>query len=565
MTLIIILIIIIVFIIIFYKNNRETFFSTNINLGDKVFNSKNNIFLGYNEEESSDLKKQLRKVDDFDLKKSNLILSNTSRNLTNISLDKNRINNNELQELISGSDEKKIQYFNTVTNENGEVTDQLILYNHEDKKKGIKAPNKLCLEGECIEKIHLGMANGSHTFKLNNFDNRGEHLIPIYTYSGGFGYVRFGDYHIDNTVTRRPFEMTFYQWNSLIPNNDYGLNGNSNYDILPHYINDDYDIHDIDFKYRDFKYFALYNEYSKSYLSTNGQALLRSDQLTNTCIFQFSGRWHGIHSRLSYHLFANYNMAASLPLGIHNLAYWRWMCQERWGWSHHRNCMHWATQNRPWFHGWEEMHLFRTVPISQGNNNEDVFIVSRGCWRGLSAWKGLPYCHFSGYWGNSHPGHNRWRIIPIADQCGEKCKADFGSKSSCQPPDCNAPLDNNVPKSLQCPIDRPKCRYYYGKHEGDWLGTCTKDGHMPPSGGSTINNKHLKPINEFRYAKPDQRLYKTVYNTDPLEPEVPPEDQNKDFFSEYSMRVAKNEKGKFYDPDVYKHFHDHEHDNDDGI
>ena len=239
------------------------------------------------------------------------------------------------------------------------------------------------------------------------------------------------------------------------------------------------------------------------------------------------------------------------------------MCQERWGWGHHWGCTWWATQNRPWFHGWEEMHLFRTVPLSQGNNNEDVYIVSRGCWRGLSAWKGLPYCHFSGYWGNSQSvaGHNRWRIIPLADQCGEKCKADYGSKSSCQD-ECDAPLDNNVPKSLQCPIDRPKCRYYYGKHEGEWLGTCTKEGNMAPSGGSQTNDKHLKPINDFRYAKPDQRIYKTVYNTDPNEPEVPLEQQNKDFYSEYSMRVAKNKSGKFYDPDVFKHYHDHTHDND---
>ena len=68
-------------------------------------------------------------------------------------------------------------------------------------------------------------------------------------------------------------------------------------------------------------------------------------------------------------------MPFSLPIGIYNVAYGRWMCQERWGWGHHWGCTHWATQNRPWFRGWEEMHLVRVIPLSQGNNNEYVYII----------------------------------------------------------------------------------------------------------------------------------------------------------------------------------------------
>ena len=558
----IILLIIIVFIIIYFKKNKEHFFSTTINLEDKEFNSKNNIFLGYNEEQSKDLKEQLDKIDEFEMSKSNLILSNdASRNLTNISIDKNRIQVDEIQELISGINQDKIKYYNTEINDNGESTDKFIFYNHQDQMKGLLPPNKLCIEGKCIEKKHLGMANGSRTLKLRNSNEDSDHMIPIYTYSGGFGYARFGRYPDEQTSYRKPFEYIFYQMNSLVGSNEYGRDSAGvDYDKLPHYLDNNYDLADIGFKYKDFKYYALYNEYSKSYLAPNGFVPTLSKKLIDRCIFSFEGYWHGIHNRLIYHLFANYSMPISLPLGIYNLTTGKYLCQERWGWGHHKNCSWFAVQNRSWFRGWEEMYLVRTVPLADENINDEVHIMSRGCNKGLSAWKGIPFAHFSGYWGNSQSlrGHNVWKIIPLPDQCGEKCKADFASKTSCKPPFCRAPFEKNVPKSLQCPIDRPKCRYYNGEGgDGTWLGTCTKEGNE--TSGGTENKNYLKPNSEYRYAKPDQRLYKTVYNSVPLEPTVPVESQNKDFYSEYSIRVAKNDKGKFYDPDTFRHLHDHGH------
>jgi len=569
MRLIILLIIIIVFIIIFLKKNNEHFFSTTINLEDKEFNSKNNIFLGYNEEQSKDLKEQLDKIDEFEMSKSNLILSNdASRNFTNISIDKNIIQADEIQELISVYNDGKIKYYNTEINNNGETTDKFVYYNHQDQMKGLLPPNKLCIERKCIEKKHLGMANGSRTFKLRNSNEPSNHMIPIYTYSGGFGHVRSGRHPDEQTSYRKPFEYIFYQMNRLVESDKYGRvpvddDVDINVDVdsykLPHYLDDNYDYADIGFKYKDFKYYALYNEYSKSYLFTNGYLPTLSKKLTGGCIFSFEGHWHGIHQRFIYHLFANYSMPISLPLGIYNLNTGSYICQIKTGWLR-RNCSIWA-HHRPWFRGWEEMILVRTVPLSVGGNiNDEVYIVSRDCGKGLSAWTGLPFAHFSSYWGDAESlrGHNVWKIIPLPDQCGEKCKANFATKTSCKLPYCRAPSEKNVPKSLQCPIDRPICRYYNGEGgDGTWLGTCTKEGN--DTSGGTSNTNYLKLNSEYRYAKPDQRVYKTVYDSDPLEPTVSAESQNKDFYSEYSIRVAKNDKGKFYEPDIFRHFHNHDH------
>ena len=43
-------------------------------------------------------------------------------------------------------------------------------------------------------------------------------------------------------------------------------------------------------------------------------------------------------------------------------------------------------------------------------------------------------------------------------------------------------------------------------HFGTW-GKCSKEGNVAPVQDCNIH--HEKPINEYRYAKPDQRVYKT--------------------------------------------------------
>ena len=70
------------------------------------------------------------------------------------------------------------------------------------------------------------------------------------------------------------------------------------------------------------------------------------------------------------------------------------------------------------------------------------FIISSGCNKCLSAGRGLPVCHFSDtvFTNDANlQGHNKWKIIPLPDQCSEKCKANFGSKTSCGAPYCRAP------------------------------------------------------------------------------------------------------------------------------
>ena len=124
-------------------------------------------------------------------------------------------------------------------------------------------------------------------------------------------------------------------------------------------------------------------------------------------------------------MFANYRTKASLPLGIRNVKYNKYLVQERTGWIRKR-CSSIALQNREWFHGWEEMHLVRTIPLSQDHTSDaarKVYIVSKDCSRGLSAWTSLPFCHFSSNFELEDPsiyGHNMWEIIPLANTCSEK-------------------------------------------------------------------------------------------------------------------------------------------------
>ena len=55
------------------------------------------------------------------------------------------------------------------------------------------------------------------------------------------------------------------------------------------------------------------------------------------------------NSKYIFHLFANYYQQVSLPLGLRNVAYGTWLCQER-GWSgHHYGCNGLANYNRRWF------------------------------------------------------------------------------------------------------------------------------------------------------------------------------------------------------------------------
>jgi len=547
--------------------------NTTIKLEDKVFNTKHNIFMGYSEDEAIDLKSQLKNIDEFDVDGSNLILSsNEERNFTDFSINKQKITESDVNNLVSLTQQNKINYINEELDDNGELRmdenglpmETSILYNHKDQMQGKTPPNKLCIDDICINKKKLAMINGNRTIKIHHDNNRSEYLIPIYTYSGGKGNVRHGNSH-DETDDDKPFEFYFYQWNNLIsdPTNYAKISG-GNREYLPTALDNNYNIYDTLFKYKSFKYFALYNQYKGGYLRTiNGSYNVVEPELTYESIFEFDGIWNGTHSKIIFDLFVDNNSEISLPLGLKNVRYNKWLCQEKGGYI--RRCSYLANQNRGWFLSWEHMHVRRIIPPSQGNDPLLVYIISNNCWTGLSAWKGLPFCHFSTNFSLDDPsiyGHNMWRIVPIANKCSDKCKADFNTSTSCEAPFCNATIENNVPKSLQCPIDRPVCRYYNGKHgkHGTWLGHCSKEPISGSIGGiNNLNNEVI--VNDFRFAKPDQRIYKTDYsvNENIDEEQVPEEDRNKDFYSEYTLKLARNNKGKLYKPDTYKHFHSHPH------
>ena len=99
-----------------------------------------------------------------------------------------------------------------------------------------------------------------------------------------------------------------------------------------------------------------------------------------------------------------------------------------------------------------------------------VYIYSYGCGGVLSTEHG--FVHF---FNNLNPDFCTFRIVPIYDKCSEGCKADYASSSAC----CGSD-ETEIPKNLQCPRDRPKCRFY---HPGSKvLGKCFKE-NPPDSNG----------------------------------------------------------------------------------
>ena len=574
--------IILILLLINHNNlikNKETFFNI-LDIGDTKFITKNNVFLGYSKEEAQSLKELLKKETNIDISKGNLIINNKKDiyNFKKIFLNGISLNNNSLNEIFNknGSNlEPRIKYqnyskINSNTTSNEIITEfdenNNILYNHEDQHNEIIPPNRLCLKDSqdkdiCIKKDDLSILNGNKTIKLKKSDTD-EYLLPIYTYSGGDNLARYPSIPQETDPLRRPFEFIFYQTNNLVKANNRGLSENAT-NKLPHALDEQSTIY---YNWENIRYFVLYNAYSKSYLSTNGNGLnYRSSSIKDDCIYEFDGLWNGIHGRLLFKRFCESNDLLTAPIGLKNIFHQKWLCNERTGWTHKHDCSIFATQNRPWFLvGWEGMYLQKIIhPTSAGGNFPLlVYIRSWGCDGALSAWTGLPNIHFSWNFNLNDPsiyGHNMWSIIPIATSCSEPCKADFNSETSCGPNNyCTAPLENKVSKKYQGPEDRPICRYYNGKHEGGvYLGHCSKSGYNEKTKSPLKNNVYNeKTKSEFRYAKPPKEVYDTT-TINPSEDNPEPSKQKKDFYSEFTIKMAKSKSGKLYEPDIFSHYHDH--------
>ena len=53
---------------------------------------------------------------------------------------------------------------------------------------------------------------------------------------------------------------------------------------------------DINFKVPGFKYFALFNPYSGTYMRTDADGKnYRSNSITHECIYEFKGNWNGLN------------------------------------------------------------------------------------------------------------------------------------------------------------------------------------------------------------------------------------------------------------------------------
>ena len=564
---IIIFFICIILIVILFKynnlSNKESF--NTLDIGENKFITKNNVFLGYTIDEAKELKKILKKNKNIDMSKGNLIVNNVGNyNFNNLYLNGISVNNTRLGHLFHGTGnniQPRIKYTNfREIREAGqsEFDPSQVLYNHEDQNNEVTPPNKLCLKDNnnadiCIQKDHLAMLNGNRTIKLRKAgSNPEEFLLPIYTYSGGDNSSRSSSLIEEPDPLRRPFEFIFYQTNILISGADNRTRSNTK---LPYMLNDQETVYH---NWSNIRYFVLYNAYSKSYMFSDANGLnYRSPKISDDCIYEFDGLWHGIHGRQIFKRFCESNDVLTPPIGIKNVHRNRWLCNERIGWSHHGGCSIFATQNRPWFIvGWEGMYLQKIIDPSMagGNYPLNVYIRSWGCNGGLSAWTGLPFIHFSNNFDINNPsmyGHNMWQIIPMSHTCSEPCKADYNSDVSCGPNNfCTAPQKKKIPKRFQCPEDRPICRYYHGKQMyGEYLGHCSKPG----SANSNIHNEITKT--GYRYAKPPRNVYDTS-RPQPNENSTTPE-QKKDFYSEYTIKMAKSKTGELYEPDVFSHYHKH--------
>lgn len=569
---IIIFFICIILIVILLNYNKlitkESFYNT-LDIGENKFITKNNVFFGYSIDEANELKKILKENENIDLSKGNLILKNIGNyNFNKLHLNGIAIDNTRLDHLFHGSGSNiqpriKYQNYNLITRQVGqpEFDPSQVLYNHEDKYNEVTPPNQLCLKDNnntdiCIKKDHLAMLNGSKTIKLRKSGLEDHYLLPIYTYSGGDNESRRRMHIEEPDPLRRPFEFIFYQTNSLI-------NGPDNRSItnnkLPHALHHQTTTYH---NWNNVRYFVLYNAYSKSYMFTNANGLnYRTPKISDDCIYEFDGVWHGIHGRQIFKRFCESNDVLTPPIGLKNVLHNKWLCNERIGWSHHGGCTIFATQNRPWFIvGWEGMYLQKIIDpqMAGGNFPLKVYIRSWGCNLGLSAWTGLPIIHFSGNFDINNPsiyGHNMWDIIPMPYTCSEPCKADYNSDISCGPNNfCTAPQKKDIPKRYQCPEDRPICRYYHGKQMyGEYLGHCSKPGSY------NSNNIHSEITKTgYRYAKPPRKVYDTSVpqtNEDNDDSTLP--QQKQDFYSEYTIKMAKSKTGQLYEPDVFSHYHKH--------
>ena len=218
-------------------------------------------------------------------------------------------------------------------------------------------------------------------------------------------------------------------------------------------------------------------------------------------------------------------MSGPTPIRSHHNKH---LCHER-HWLHKCKSIK-AIWNRSRIKTWETMSFLTAHDSTR--KDLSVYIFSHGCGGILSTQYGA--IHFS----KQLSEFCKFTIIPIYENCSENCKADYLSKVGC----CGSKEDN-IPKELSCPRDRPKCRFYH--EQAKVLGKCFKE-----------NPNDIEGIPQFNQDTPHHCEFATANRSGFINPNTQITD-NDTMFNEYTISMARNENNQLYESDTYSHIHKH--------
>ena len=506
----------IIIYIVYNYFNREQF--DTIDLLNHEIKANKNIFVGLDTYEGGKLKKKIKDSENkFNIKteKSNIFLiSDFDKGETPFSLDNLYINNQYIDKY------KFNNFFRDYKNTSVQYKDKSgnqVLYNHEDKQNNIDPPYQLCINNNCINRKNISVLNGKNTIKLKS---NNKYLQPYDIHFGGDGKL----FSSEECTDCRNKQLTLYGFHDLEDKSNCKFNINL----------DKTDVPEVNM----FKYFALKSKITNKYLSVKGPLIFfNGDKITsNNEIFYVSNQSEFRKFITSY----TSTTTRNIPLGIINLSTKTYLQNTKrkkcWGgisFICNKVCSNPANFSGNHVGDWENMQFQR---VNTSNKNDlSVRIVATSCGRYLSVHDdNKSTVEFSRSIADSE-----FLIVPIYSSCSEDCKADYNTNYSCKAPYCEGSNEKNIPKKYQCPIDRPKCRFYHR----NMLGKCFKEEVNTPDSNMFSYNQKIPHI--VKCSKPEIKDYDTTKSG------------NKPFYNEFSLSIAKNKKDQLYETDNYIHIHEH--------
>ena len=507
MRLILLISLVILIVILIGISNKEKYDNHNnhnndvVNLGSNLITTENNIFYGFDSKQADDIRNKLEKFDELNLSKSNIFID-SNQTFNNLYLDNNKINGSELNVLRyhTNYDNRKVIF---------KQNNKDVFFNHVVQKNINFVPNKLCIGNSCITKDHVAMINGSNTIKLKNYN---KYLQPQSLHYSGKGEI-FTNLNCqpDAATDACPVQNIFYTMaRKENPYCDYRLQSTN----LA--------------KYNMFFRFGLQapdGRFLRAY--ANGAIDLAPHFLTSESFIIPNGYW--------FRRFINSENFMSFPLGIMSY-HGKFLCHER-HWLYDCDSIK-AIWNRTKWLRWEQMSFITAI----GTKRKDlaVYIYSHGCGGILQT---SPIVHFTKV---LNPDYCTFKIVPVYPSCSEGCKADYLSNVAC----CGAETESEIPKNLQCPRDRPKCRFYYPSKQNSILGRCFKEDPKDDPPGSP----------KFFQTSPHHCKFATANRSGFINESTAGNMTNNDtMFNEYNISLARNEKNQLYEKDQYSHIHSHGH------